>query len=43
MKNEYCLRNNIPLIRISYKDKEKINLQNLQIETSEFLIKEVIA
>ncbi len=30
LKNEYCLKNNIPLIRISYKQKN-INIKNLTL------------
>ena len=42
LKNEYCIKHNIPLIRISYKDKDKINIKNLKIETTEFLLKGVV-
>lgn len=39
IKNEYCKNNNIPLIRIPYTHKMKINIKDLQLETSEFIIK----
>ena len=35
MKNEYCKSNNIPLLRISYQDKDKISLDFLLNEISE--------
>ena len=34
MKNEYCKRNNIPLLRISYQNKDKISLDFLLNEIS---------
>ena len=43
MKNEYCLKNNIPLIRIPYyfycKNLKDFTIKNLNPETSDFLIK----
>lgn len=38
-KNEYCLKNNIPLIRIPYTHLSNIRLEDLLLETSEFIIK----
>ena len=38
IKNEYCKKNNIPLIRIPYTELNKITLEMLQPETSEYLI-----
>lgn len=40
IKNEYCIRNNIPLIRIPYTHYKDICLEDLQKETSKFLIRE---
>ena len=39
IKNEFCLNNNIPLIRIPYTHKEKIKMEDLLLETSQFIIK----
>ena len=40
LKNEYCLKNNIPLIRIPYAYLNDIVLEDLLPQTSKFLIKE---
>lgn len=32
LKNEYCLRNNIKLVRIPYEKRDSINLQTLELE-----------
>lgn len=39
-KNEYCKRNNIPLIRIPYTHLEKLNFDDLKLESSAFIQKE---
>lgn len=39
IKNEYCLSHNIPLIRIPYWHYDKITIDDLRPETSQFLIK----
>lgn len=39
LKNEYCLKNNIPLIRIPYTHLKKICLNDLLLETSNFIVK----
>jgi hypothetical protein len=36
-KNEYCLKNNIPLIRIPYTQFEKLTINDLLLETTPFL------
>lgn len=38
IKNSYCKQNNIPLIRIPYTHKENIVIEDLLLETSEFII-----
>lgn len=38
-KNEYCLKNNIPLIRIPYTHKKQIVIEDLLLDTSSFLIR----
>lgn len=40
MKNEYCKNNNIPLIRINYKNFEKFTIADLQPETSLYVVNE---
>ena len=40
-KNQYCKNNNIPLIRIPYTQLEGLSLEDLLLETSKFLLKEV--
>lgn len=39
IKNDYCIKNNIPLIRIPYTHYKNICLDDLQLDTSKFLIK----
>ena len=39
LKNEYCLNNNIPLIRIPYKKLDTLNIQDLLLDITGFLIK----
>lgn len=43
-KNEYCLKHNIPLIRIPYlshlRNEKNITIENLKLETTPFLIKD---
>lgn len=39
LKNEYCLKNNIPLIRIPYTHLKKLSLEDLLLETSKFTVK----
>ena len=39
VKNEWCKQYNIPLIRIPYTRLSKLTLEDLQLETSQFLIK----
>lgn len=40
LKNQYCLKNNIPLIRIPYKEKDNLDLKLLYPETTkkEYLV-----
>lgn len=38
LKNEYCRLNNIPLIRINYKDFKNFDILDLQPETSKYLV-----
>ena len=38
-KEEYCIKNNIPLIRIPYDRLGKITLQDLLLSTSNYLYK----
>lgn len=38
-KNEYCIKNNIPLIRIPYKIKDKLTIEDLKLETSNYVIR----
>ena len=40
LKNEYCIKNNIPLIRIPYTHLNKICIEDLLLETSKFIVKE---
>lgn len=37
-KNEYCKKHNIPLIRLPYLDPYKITIDDLKIETSQYLV-----
>lgn len=39
-KNQWCKNNNIPLIRIPYTHLNGIKLEDLQIETSKYLVQE---
>lgn len=39
MKNAWCLANNIPLIRIPYTKYDSLCLEDLLLETSQFIIK----
>ena len=39
-KNQWCKKNNIPLIRIPYTHLRSLNLKDLLLETSPFIIKE---
>lgn len=39
-KNEYALKHNIPLIRIPYFIYQNLTINDLKLETSEFLVKE---
>ena len=38
IKNKWCKENNIPLIRIPYTHYEKLNIKDLLLETTSFLI-----
>lgn len=38
-KNQWCKEHNIPLIRIPYTAYEELTIEDLQLETSKFLIK----
>lgn len=38
IKNQWCKDNNIPLIRIPYTHLKKLCLEDLQLETSQFII-----
>lgn len=40
IKNQYCINNNIPLIRIPYWKYDTLNINDLMINTSKFLVKE---
>ena len=37
LKNEFCIKNNIPLIRIPYTQLNKITIEMLLPESSQFL------
>lgn len=39
LKNEYCLKNNIPIIRIPYIHFPQLNIKDLMLETSNFILK----
>lgn len=39
-KNQWCHNNNIPIIRIPYTHLNRITLEDLKLETTQFLIKE---
>lgn len=38
-KNEYALSHNIPLIRIPYTQFDNLNIEDLQLQTTKFLLK----
>ena len=38
IKNDYCIKNNIPLIRIPYYIKDKITIEDLKLETSKYIV-----
>ena len=40
IKNNYCIQNNIPLIRIPYWHLEQLCLEDLLLETSKYIIKD---
>lgn len=40
-KNEYCFKNNIPIIRIPYTYLKEITLSDLMLDTSQYILKEV--
>lgn len=40
IKNQWCKDNNIPLIRIPYWHLKDLKIEDLQLETTEFLVKE---
>ena len=42
IKTNWCLENNIPLIRIPYTHLEEITIEDLKLETTCFLIKNMI-
>lgn len=39
LKNEWCKNNNIALIRIPYTHLNRITIEDLKIETSNFILK----
>lgn len=41
IKNEYCFSHNIPLIRIPYTHFNKLEINDLKLETTNFLIKRI--
>ena len=41
-KNKYCIKNKIPLIRIPYFHQELLKIEDLLLETTNFLYKEEI-
>lgn len=40
LKNQYCWRRNIPIIRIPYTRYNELNIKDLLLETSNFIVKE---
>ncbi len=40
IKNDYCHKHNIPIIRIPYTKRNSLCLRDLLLETSEFIVKE---
>ena len=41
-KNQWCKENHIPLIRIPYTHLKDLTIEDLQIETSKFILEEII-
>lgn len=41
-KNEFCWKNNIPIIRIPYTHYNNLSIEDLLLETSNFIVKENI-
>ena len=39
IKNQYCFDNNIPIIRIPYTHLENLSLEDLMLETSQFILR----
>lgn len=39
LKNQWCKNNNIPLIRIPYTHLKSLKLEDLLLETSNFIVK----
>lgn len=39
LKNQWCIKNNIPLIRIPYTHLQDLKIEDLKLETTKFLIK----
>ena len=39
LKNEYCWNNNIPIIRIPYTLQSKITIEDLLLETSQYIVR----
>jgi len=42
IKNQYCIENKIPLIRIPYYYLSKLKIEDLLLESSDFILKEDI-
>lgn len=40
-KNQWCIENNIPLIRIPYTHLDELTIEDLKIETSKFIVRSV--
>lgn len=40
-KNKWCYEHNIPIIRIPYTEIDKITLNDLKLDTTKFLVKEI--
>lgn len=40
LKNQYCFNHNIPLIRIPYTHLKNLTIQDIILETSNFIVKE---
>lgn len=41
-KNQWCIKNNVPLIRIPYTHLKELSIDDLKLETSKFIITEGI-